>query len=150
MKKPYKSREKTIKELAVQLEEDFKKSLPITVLSNGSIIYKQFVIKPLGSGNWALVNSNSTNIIEEFYLKTTALMAARAYGRVDLNKFFEIKRMDNKYWACHSDLQVYKQNIKNAKDFDRFCILLNKLENSQAESDTYKEKISKMFKWTFA
>ena len=150
MKKQNKPRAKVIKELAVQLEEDFKKTLPISVLPNGNIVYKQYTIKPMGNGNWALVNTNNTYIVEEFYLKTTALMAAKAYARVDLNKFFEIKRIDNKYWACHSDLQVYKKNIKNAKDFDRFCILLNKLENSQAESDTYREKISQMFKWTFA
>lgn len=150
MKKQNKPRAKVIKELAVKLEEDFKKTLPINILPNGNIVYKQYTIKPMASGNWALVNTNNTYVVEEFYLKTTALMAAKAYSRVDLNKFFEIKRIDNKYWACHSDLQVYKNNIKNAKDFDRFCILLNKLENSQAESDTYKEKISQMFKWTFA
>ena len=76
-------------------------------------------------------------------------MAAKAYSRTDINKFFEIKHLDNKYWASYSDNQVYRKNIKTAKDFDRFQVLLNKLELSQQETDRFKEKISTMFKWSF-
>jgi len=76
-------------------------------------------------------------------------MAAKAYSRTDINKFFEIKNLDNKYWASYSDNQVYRKNIKTAKDFDRFQVLLNKLELSQQETDRFKEKISTMFKWSF-
>ena len=76
-------------------------------------------------------------------------MAAKAYSRTDINKFFEIKNLDNKYWASYSDNQVYRKNIKTAKDFDRFQVLLNKLELSQQETDRFKDKISTMFKWSF-
>jgi hypothetical protein len=55
-------------------------------------------------------------------------MSAKAYDRVDLNKFIEIKQLDSQYWASHSDTQVYQKNIKTATDFTRYMILLNKLE----------------------
>jgi protein associated with RNAse G/E len=87
-------------------------------------------------------------LLESFQLKTCALMAAKQYT-VNLNKFFEIKRIDTKYWNFFSDVQVYKHNIKRTKDFDRYVILLNKLEHSEEVSAHYKEVISRMFKWTF-
>lgn len=145
-----KNRQKLVKELAVQFEEEFKKSLPISIQPNGSVVYKQYAIKPLSNGNWALVHIDNQYTIEEFYLKTTALMAAKAYSRTDINKFFEIKRLDNSYWAKYMDLEVYKKNIKTAKEFERFQILLNKLEQTQADADGYREKISSMFKNSFA
>ena len=76
-------------------------------------------------------------------------MAAKAYLSTNLNRYFEIKRLDNKYWASYSDNQIYKKNIKTAKDSDRFMILLNKLEDSEAQATHFKEAISRMFKWSF-
>jgi len=149
MKKSNKPKKQTIKELAVQFEEEFKKSLPITVHTDGSIIFKNFLVKQTSQENWGIYDINNKYLIEEYHLKTCALLAAKAYSITNLNKFFEIKHLDNKYWASFSDLQVYKKNIKTAKDFDRFCILLNKLEDSQEKSNTYKDKISKMFKYSF-
>jgi hypothetical protein len=145
-----KNKQKLVKELATQFEAELQKSLPISIQPNGAVVYKQYAVKPLASGNWALVNMHNQYTIEEFYLKTTAIMAAKAYSRTDLNKFFEIKRLDNSYWAKFMDLEVYKKNIKTAKEFDRFQILLNKLEITQADADQYRDKISSMFKLSFA
>ena len=77
------------------------------------------------------------------------MLSAKAYNRNDLNKFFEIKNLDNQYWASYSDNQVYQHNIKKTKDFDRYIVLLNKLEDSQTRSEHLKEQISRMFKWSF-
>jgi hypothetical protein len=76
-------------------------------------------------------------------------MAAKAYSSVNLDKFYEIKRADNLYWANYCDLQVYRKNIKTAKEFERYLILLNKLEHTEFLTEHYKEKISMMFKWSF-
>ena len=76
-------------------------------------------------------------------------MGAKAYQSTDLTRYFEIKRLDNKYWASYSDNQVYKKNIKTAKDSERFMILLNKLEDSETQAQYFKETISRMFKWSF-
>jgi hypothetical protein len=149
MKKTKQTKKHIIKELSVQFEEEFKKTLPITVLADGSVVYKQFLIKQTPQENWAIYNIHNKCLIEEYRLKTCALLGARAYSISNLNKFFEVKRLDTKYWANFSDLQVYRKNIKKAKDFDRFCVLLNKLEHSEDKTNIYREQISKMFKYSF-
>ncbi len=77
-------------------------------------------------------------------------MAAKAYNSTQMAKFFEIKQIDSKYWASYSDTMIYKKNMKTAKEYERYLILLNKLEHSTELSNHFKEKISQMFKWTFA
>lgn len=144
-----KPKPKFIKELASQFEAELNKSMPVTVRQDGSLLYKNYVIKQNNKNNWAIYHEGSTDSVDEFYLKTCALMGAKAYQSTDLNRYFEIKRLDNKYWASYSDNQIYRKNIKTAKDSDRFMILLNKLEDSETQAAHFKEAISRMFKWTF-
>ena len=150
MKKTKKYNKKQVADLAVTFEEDLKKSLPLTIHPGGSISYKDYAIVKNKSGNWCLYNINNKNLVEEFYLRTTAIMAAKAYSHCKLERFHEIKRLDNRYWANFFDYQLSSKNIKNAKEFDRFMILLNKLEHSKEQLEHYKAEISRMFKWTFA
>ena len=152
MKKTKKSKTppKVIKELAAHFEEDLKKSLPIVVHPNGAITYENYGIIKLPSDNWGLFDLHSKDLINQFYLKTCAIMAAKAYNSTKLEKFFEIKRLDNRYWAFYCDHQIYKENITKTKEFSRYMILLNKLEYSQEKADYYKSEISRMFKFTFA
>jgi alcohol dehydrogenase YqhD (iron-dependent ADH family) len=145
-----KPKAKVIKELAQQFEEELKQTLPISIQPNGNIVYKSYLIKQNSSGNWSLYRLNNKVLIETYHLKSCALMAAKAYDHTNLNKFFEIKQVDNKYWASYSDNQIYQQNIKKAKDFNRYLILLNKLEDSGIRTEQFKEQISRMFKWSFA
>ena len=152
MKKTKKSKTlpKVIKELAAHFEEDLKKSLPIVVHPNGIITYENYGVVKLPSENWGLYNLHSKDLVNEFYLKTCAIMAAKAYDSTRIEKFFEIKRLDNRYWAHFCDNQIYRQNITKAKEFSRYLVLLNKLEDSQAKADYYRSEISRMFKHTFA
>ena len=143
-----KQNKKQVKELAVQFEAELNRSLPISIQPDGSIVYKNFLVKRTSNGMWGLYNLKSLYLLESFQLKTCALMAAKQYT-INLNKFFEIKRIDTKYWNFFSDVQVYKHNIKKTKDFDRYLILLNKLEYSEELSTHYRDTISRMFKWTF-
>ena len=150
MKKQNKSKPKVVKELASQFEEELNKSMPISVLPNGNIAYKNFIVKQTKGENWAVYHKYNNFLIDEYHLKTCALLSAKAYERNDLNKFFEIKNLDNQYWASYSDNQVYQQNIKKAKDFSRYIVLLDKLEDSQTRTERLQERISRMFKWSFA
>lgn len=151
MKKTNKSKpqSKVIKELAVHFEADLKSSLPISIQPNGSIVYKNYVIRTNNQGNWVINKAGVIDPIEVFYLKTSALMAAKAYDRNDLNKLFEIKRIDTDYKNNHTDSLIFANNIKKAKDFSRYIVLLNKLEYSQERTEHFKDMISKMFKWSF-
>ena len=82
-------------------------------------------------------------------MKTCALLAAKAYYTVNLEKFHEVKRLDNLYWANYTDSLVFQHNIKDVKDTERFLILLNRLEESNLRKQHYQEEISRMFKWSF-
>jgi hypothetical protein len=147
--KSTKPKAKVIKELASQFEEELKSTLPISVLPNGNIAYKQYLIKHTAQGDWGIYKRTVMDPIGVFYLKSSALMAAKAYDRNDLNKMFEIKRMDTDYRNSHSDSLIFANNIKKAKDFGRYIVLLNKLEYSQERTEHFKEQISRMFKWSF-
>jgi len=147
--KKRKFKTKEIKELAESFKEDFKATLPITALPDGSLVYKQYLIKETDKKNWGIYHLESRTLIDEYYLKTCALMAAKAYNNTDMIKFFSTKRLDNRYWANHCDTLVYQKNIKTAKDLDRYLILLNKLEHSTTLTTHFKDEISKMFKWSF-
>jgi hypothetical protein len=150
MKKTHKPKPKFIKELVEHFDVDLNNSLPISIQPNGDIVYKDYVIKLNKFKNWAL-HYRSGPIVEQFYLKTCALMAAKAYHRLDLNKFNSIKQLDSHYWSNYCDTLVFKNNIaKKTIAYDRYLILLNKLEYSQEKSDYYKNQISQSFKWTFA
>ena len=140
---------KVVKALASQFEEELNKTLPVTVRPDGSLVYKDYYIKVKKNGNWGLYHIRSKDKIDEFFLKTCALMAAKAYAGAQIEKFLEIKRLDNNYWSNHSDSMVFRNNIKKVQNFDRYLILLNRLEESETQSSRFKEEISRMFKWTF-
>lgn len=142
-------RDKTIKDLAEQFTNELDQQLSIAVMPNGSAVYKDYVIKQNSNGNWGLYDANSKDLVNQYYLKTCALLAAKAYSSVNMEKYIEVKRLDNQYWASYCDYQVYKKNIKTAKEFERYLILLNKLEDSKRRSEHFKEEISRMFKWSF-
>jgi hypothetical protein len=149
MKNSNKRKQKAIKDLAEQFSHELDAQLPVAVLPNGDLAYKNYIVRQNKLGNWNIHSIKSKDIVDQFYLKTCALMAAKAYNNVKLDTYSQIKELDNKYWASHSDSQVYKKNIKTAKEFGRFLILLNKLEDSEQKAEHYKEEISRMFKWSF-
>ncbi len=138
-----------IKELAKDLTSEFGKTLQLTVLADGSIAYKDYIVKKTTKSNWAILNRRNKMFVEEFYLKTCALLAAKAYYQVNLEKFQEIKRLDTLYWANYTDSIVFQNNIKTAKELERFLILLNRLEESNLRKQYYQDEISRMFKWSF-
>ena len=140
---------KIVKELVTHFEAALKKSLPISVQPDGSIVYKNYYIKQNDHENWAIYDIRNKDVIEQFYLKTCAIMAAKEYSKSSIEKFIEIKRLDTRYWAYYSDTMIYSKNIKTAKDYDRYLVLLNKLEHSKFLAEHFQEKISTMFKWSF-
>jgi hypothetical protein len=148
-KRKNKPNPKLIKELASHFEEDFNSSLPIAVRKDGSIVYKDYVIKQDSSKNWAVYYSSSGDLVGAFFLKTCALMAAKAYWRVDIAKFHNIKELDGRYYASHMETQVCQHAMKKAVEYDRYQILLNKLELSRDKAAQFKDEISRTFKWSF-
>jgi hypothetical protein len=142
------NKKQVIKELAEQFTHELDTQLPVTILPNGNAVYKGYIIKQLPNGNWGIYHGKNADMIEEFFLKTCALLAAKAYNTVRIREFHDIKQLDARYWAHYSDNLVYKKNIKTAKEFNHYLILLNKLEESAQKAQHYKEEISRMFKWS--
>ena len=148
-KRKTKPNSKLIKELASHFEEDFNSSLPILVRKDGSIVYKEYCIKQDSSKNWAIYYVSTGDLVASFFLKTCALMAAKAYWRVEMAKFHNIKELDGRYYASHMETQVCQNAMKKAVEYDRYQILLNKLELSKDKVAKFKEEISRTFKWSF-
>ena len=152
MKKQYKSKKKQplatakVKELAETFGSTLDKKLPITMLKGGAIGYKDYIIKQTPSSRWAVYHMNNLREpVGEYNLKTCALMAAKSYNATQIARFFEIRDLDAHYQASYMEHQVYQKNIKTAKEFDRYVILLNKLEESVIKTELYKKKITAMF-----
>ena len=144
------NKKQVVKDLAEHFQHELDLKLTLAVLPDGGIVYKDYLVKQNKAGNWGMYNYKNSTLIEEYFLKSCALMGAKAYSNTNLQKFCEIKRLDNNYWANYSDNQVYRKNIRSAKEFERYVILLNKLEDSEYKTQHYKEEISRMFKWSFA
>ncbi len=149
MKKTKKSKKPVVAQLANQLDKELSANLPVTVLPNGSIVYKNYIVKQLANSNWGVYNRINKDLVEQFFLKSCALMGAKAHSLTQVEKFLEIKRLDNRYWASYCDTMIYKNNIKNAVELDRYLILLTKLEHSTTLTEHFKEEISRMFRWSF-
>lgn len=147
--KKNKPKKRVIKELAEQFDQELNKQLPVSVLPNGDIVYKNYLVRHLPSGNWGVYNHTNKEFVDQFFLKSCALMAAKAYNHAQILKFKEIKILDSRYWANYCDSLVYRHNIKITGDTSRYLILLDKLENSETKTQQYKTEISRMFKSSF-
>lgn len=143
-----KTSNKTIKELAQYFDQELQTKLPVTILPNGDLMYKNYLVKQLSNQNWGVFNILNKDLREQYHLKSCALMAAKAYNHRQLDKCSEIKSLDNSYWANHSNVLVYK-NIINKIDDDQYPIMLTRLEESDFRANRDKHKISKLFKHTF-
>jgi hypothetical protein len=144
-----KPKAKVVKELASHFETELNQKLPVSIRPDGSVVYKDYYIKTKKNGNWALYDVRTRDQIDEFFLKTCALMGAKAYYQTNIEKFLEIKRLDSSYWANQCDNLVFRNNIKKVKDFERYLILLNRLEETELQMTHFKDEISRMFQWSF-
>ena len=74
---------KQARQLEQFLEEEFKKTIPIALLPDGSLAYKDFIIKKNKTDQWQISRARGLPL-DTFNIKTCAVIAARLYGS---NKF---------------------------------------------------------------
>jgi hypothetical protein len=141
---------KNIKDLAKAFDKELEVNLPVAVLPNKDLLYKQYVVKQTKDSSWAIIDVRTRESIDEFFLKSCALMAAKAYSVANIKKYIEVKTLDRNYSSNYNDTIIFGKNLKSAKDLDRYIILLNKLDLSKLRVEQYKDEITKMFKWSFA
>ena len=131
-------------------EQELDSNLPVLMLPDKSVVYKNYLIKLIKNNNWGVFNTNTGDLIEQYYLKSCALIAANAYFLLDFKKVNLIKQLDNQYWSNYFNIKVLENSIKSIKDNERYLIALDKLENSDAHVNYCKNTISKTFRQTFA
>jgi hypothetical protein len=129
------------------LEEEIKK-IPLLVLADKSIVYKQYKIKQNKLGLWVLRYSTG-DIIDYFRIKTTASLAAKFYDRTDIKRYNEVKLLDSQYWHSNNDATFFKYKYQNTKDLDKRDIFVWRWELYNGRANRYKEEITSMFKANF-
>lgn len=137
-----------IADLAKYFDQELQKTLPIVLLPNGALGYHNFLIKRLPNDRWGVFNVKSKDLINEYHLKSCALMSAKFYNHYQYHLCHEVKDLDNKYWSHHSDSLVFKITIENASD-EKYSIIEARLDESIHKSSYYQKRISKLFKLTF-
>ncbi len=135
------------KKLESFLEEELKK-IPLVVLPDKSIVYKNYKIRQNKLGLWVLRHVNG-DLIDQFRIKTTASLAAKFYDQTNFKRYNEIKLLDGQYWNSSTDASFFKYKYENTKDLDKRDIFMWRWEVTKGRADRYKTEISAMFKSNF-
>lgn len=140
----------TIKELAPKFDQELELHLPVAVMPNESLVFRKYLVVKQTDKCWGLISIESKDVVDTFNLKSCALLAARARSVHNLSLVSDIKRLDNKYWSAYTDILVFENSIKSAKDIDHRAILENRLDYSKSQLELCRYKIQKAFKNFFA
>ena len=145
-----KNKKQKAKQLEEFLETELSKALPVTILQDNSIVYKRYRIKQSKMGTYNLHFSGLDNkILGVFNLKVCALVAAKRHDKCQLTQFNEVKELDAKYWASHTDAKYYQARLKTVVDGEKYDILSSRLDLTQDRAKEYKQKILTMFRYAF-
>lgn len=132
------------------IKDTFERKLPISVLDDGSLVYKRYLIKMDKNKKWALYCiHNTSDIIDTFYLKATALLAAKTYQGSNIKQYFEIKELDNKYNQNATDTIYFNYFKKATSDPIKRDNFLWRYEVSLGRARRYKAEIASLFKNNF-
>lgn len=130
------------------LEDEFKRELPILVLADKSVVYKNFKIKQDNQGLWNLSKAGGFKI-DSFNLKACALMAAKQYSTNSLAAYNQIKNLDVAYQQNTTDASIFKYRYQTVKDIDRRDIALWRWEITDSRAKFTKLEIESKFKSMF-
>jgi len=145
-----KNKKKNKEKLQEFIEEEFRVSLPITVLPDNSVVYKKYRIKQSKMGYFNLFYAGMDNAsIDRFNLKVCALVAAKKHDLCQLDTYNKIKDLDRKYWANHADAKYFQHRIKTTKDLEKKDILSCRLDQSASLAKLYKQEITSLFRMSF-
>ena len=138
-----------IKEIASYFDQELQTTLPLSILPDGSLVYKNFLVKQLDNMNWGMYNISSKDLINQYHLKSSALIASKAYNHRHYEKYYEINNLDRKYAVLSNDTAIFKNNIDLVTDTEKYEILLTKLEESTTQFHYYQTLILRLFRQTF-
>jgi len=130
------------------LEDEFKKKSPLVVLKDKSLVYKQFKIKNDKNKGYTLCYMNN-DVIDTFWLKATAAIAAKNYYNSRFDLYNYIKNLDTEYWTNSIDSLVFEQRYKKSSDLIKKDIYLARYTLTKSRAHRYKEEIASIFTNSF-
>jgi hypothetical protein len=144
----------TIKQAAKKLEkflEDVDDIMPLTLLSDGNVAYKNYVIEKNKDATWTLsrIQNQSKIFIEVFNLKSSTLLAAKQHRHDQIMDLHRICDLDQRYWSNHTDSVHFKERYKHTKDEVKRDIFLWRYEQTRDRADYYKKEITQAFNQAF-
>jgi hypothetical protein len=130
------------------LEEEFKKKTPLVVLPDKSLVYKRFKIKADRQKGYQLCHINN-DVIDTFWLKATAAIAAKNYYNSRFDLYNHIKNLDTEYWTNSIDSIIFEQRYKKSNDMVKKQIYLARYSLTKQRAQNYKDQIASIFTNSF-
>lgn len=139
---------KTVKILENFFEEELTNKPPITILSDKSIIYNNFIIKKNSKELWELKRPGG-NVLDTFNLKTTAISAAKLYHNNNFKNYNYIKILDETYSKNTIDAELYKTKYKKTTDIELKDLFIARYTDASHKASYAKKQIINQFKTLF-
>jgi hypothetical protein len=131
------------------LNDEVHKTLPIAEFSDGTVVYKDYKIKKNKKQYWTLRKAGLADTIDVYYLKASAILAAKFYEKTNISKMQEIKRLDSLYQQNYVDSIIFKHRFNTTADIDRRDLSLWRWELSATRAASLKDTIATMFRHAF-
>jgi hypothetical protein len=140
---------KISKEQYRMMEQELLNELPIKI--NGNIIeYNNYIIKQDKQGYWDLyANFNGLDLVNKFYLRISAVMAAKQYEKSKMQEFNSILSMDSHYSKLHNDILHFRHQMKKTSDVVKKDNYLFRLQECYLKLTNIKQEIEKMYRASF-
>ena len=136
------------KKLEVLFEQEIKHELPVALMPDGSLIFKDFKIKQNKKKTWDITRVNGFRI-DTFNLKACALMAAKLYSINRLSTYNEVKLLDQQYQNNTNDSEIFKHRYTTTTDNDKKDLFLWRWELTNNRAKYAKQQISSKFRSMF-
>ena len=133
-------------ELFLELEID---SIPaIAYLPSGSILFDKFKISSTKTGSWKLFRFGGS-FLDEFNLKTVALLAAKMYSSDNIAGVIQLKILDNMYYKHVSEKDALDIRYNKSKTQEQADMYLARISVSESKIEYAKQQISSKFRRSF-
>jgi len=132
------------------LLKDVDKLMP-ALLKDGSIGYHNYIVKRNKIGLYELIQIGKKfkNNIGSYYLKSSALMAARQHRYNRIMELSRTKDLDQRYWSNYMDAVNFKDMYKRTKDEVKRDVFLWRYEQARDRAEYYKQEITQAFSYAF-
>lgn len=132
-----------------KIEQELLKELPIK-RHGDSIEYNNYVIRQTKDGLWALyANFNGLDLVDKFFLRISAVMAARKYEKCLMSEFNSIKSVDQHYNQLRNDIEIFEYLIKKSTDSARKDTYYFRLQECKLRIQGVRAEVESMYRCTF-